>query len=105
MSSAANVPVFGLYDTLLDRGIVGGCLAPVEEQGRLAGQIAARILRGESPSDIPFVGLEMNRYTFDHRQLRRWGIRERDLPEGSQVLFREPGIWRQYGAYLATGIR
>jgi len=46
----------------------------------------------------------MNRYTFDHRQLRRWGIRERDLPEGSQVLFREPSIWQQYGAYLATGV-
>lgn len=42
ISSSASVPVFGLYDTLLDRGIVGGCLAPVEEQGRLAGQITAQ---------------------------------------------------------------
>jgi signal transduction histidine kinase/ABC-type uncharacterized transport system substrate-binding protein len=104
ISSTASVPVFGLYDTLLDQGIIGGCLAPVEEQGRLAGQIAARILHGENPADIPFVGLEINRYMFDHRQLRRWGIRERDLPEGSLVLFRAPSIWQQYGAYLATGV-
>ncbi|XZE18209.1 ATP-binding protein [Pirellulaceae bacterium SH449] len=104
ISSAAKVPVFGLYDTLLDHGIMGGCLAPVEAQGRLAGQLAARILNGESPSDIPLDGVEMNQFMFDHRQLSRWGIRERDLPEGSRIMFKEPGIWQQYGVYLSAGI-
>jgi signal transduction histidine kinase len=28
--------------------------------------------------------------------MQRWGIDERNLPSGSQVLFREPGIWEQY---------
>ena len=62
ISQAAAVPVFGLYDALLGHGIVGGCLAPVEEQGKRAGEIAVRVLRGESPGDIPFTGTEMNRY-------------------------------------------
>ena len=104
ISQAAPVPVFGLYDALLGHGIVGGCLAPVEEQGKRAGEIAVRVLRGESPANIPFTGTEMNRFVFDWRQLRRWGIREQDLPEGSQVAFREPTLWEEYWAYLSTGV-
>ncbi|MCY2996037.1 MAG: hypothetical protein NTY19_50540 [Planctomycetota bacterium] len=103
ISSVASVPIFGLYDTLLGQGIVGGCLAPVEAQGRRAGEVAIRILRGESPGDIPFTGIEMNRYAFDWRQLRRWGIREQNLPEGSRVAFREPSLWEEYWGYITTG--
>ena len=103
ISSVASVPVFGLYDTLLGQGIVGGCLAPVEAQGRRAGEVAMRVLRGASPGDIPFTGIEMNRYVFDWRQLRRWGIREQDLPEGSQIAFREPSLWEEYWGYITTG--
>jgi signal transduction histidine kinase/ABC-type uncharacterized transport system substrate-binding protein len=103
ISSAASVPVFGLYETLLGEGIVGGCLVPVEEQGKRAGEIAVQVLQGESPGDIPFTGTEMNRYVFDWRQLRRWGIREQDLPQGSQVALREPNLWEEYWAYIITG--
>ncbi len=104
ISQVAPAPVFGLYDALLGHGIVGGCLAPVEEQGKRAGEIAVRVLRGESPANIPFTGTEMNRFVFDWRQLRRWGIREQDLPKGSQVAFREPTLWEEYWGYLAAGV-
>ena len=33
--------------------------------------------------------------------MQRWGISESNLPPGSQVLFREPGIWERYGWQLA----
>ncbi len=104
ISQSANVPVFGLYDTLLGAGIVGGCIVPVEEQGRRAGEVAARVLQGERPRDIPFSGTEMNRFIFDWRQLRRWGIRERDLPPEAVVLFRGATVWEQYGAYITAGV-
>lgn len=103
IASAASVPVFALYDTMLGVGTVGGCMPPVEEQGRLAGEIAARILRGESPKDIPFTGTSMNRFLFDWTQLRRWGIREEDLPPGSVVLFRQPTVWEEYRRYVIAG--
>jgi len=104
IASASSVPVFALYDTMLGAGIVGGCMPPVEEQGRLAGEMAGRILRGESPEAIPFTGTSMNRFLFDWTQLRRWGIREEDLPAGSLVLFREPTIWEEYRAYVMAGV-
>jgi two-component system, NarL family, sensor kinase len=103
ISQAANVPVFGLYDALLGHGIVGGRLTPVEEQGRRAGEITARILQGVRPGDIPFTGTEMNRDMFDCRQLKRWEIHERSLPVGSQVLFREPSLWKEHWGYIVAG--
>jgi len=102
ISQAASVPVFGLYDALLGHGIVGGCLTPVEAQGKRAGEIVVRVLQGNSPADTPFTGTEMNSCMFDWRQLRRWGIREQTLPEGSQVVYREPSLWKEYWAYIVT---
>jgi len=37
-----------------------------------------------------------NRYMFDWRALRRWGLNDRILPKGSTVLYREPSIWQRY---------
>ena len=62
-----------------------------------------RILRGERPRGTFLTGTEMNRYMFDSRQLRRWGIREQTLPEGSQIVYREPSLWKEYCAYIVTG--
>ena len=104
IASASSVPVFALYDTMMGTGIVGGCIVPVEEQGRLAGEMAARILRGEPPGTIPFAGTSMNRFLFDWTQLRRWGIREEDLPAGSVVLFRQPTVWEEYRGYVIAGV-
>ena len=98
------MPVFGLYDTLMGSGILGGNLGPVEVQGQRAGAIAARVMQGERPSDIPVSGTEMNRPMFDWRQLRRWGIHERDLPVGSLVMFREPTVWERYWAYITAAV-
>ncbi|MBM4093815.1 MAG: GAF domain-containing protein, partial [Planctomycetes bacterium] len=104
ISDCARAPVFGLYDTLMGSGIVGGKLAVVESQGERAGTIAARVMQGERPSEIPISGTEMNCPMFDWRQLRRWGIDEDDLPDDSVVLFREPTIWETYWAYITAAL-
>ncbi|WP_161604509.1 sensor histidine kinase [Roseiconus nitratireducens] len=104
VSGVCPAPVFGLWDSLLGHGIVGGSLIEVEAQGELAGRMAARVLRGERPSEIPVAGLDANQLMFDVRQLRRWGIREDSLPDGSIRRFREPSNWERYGwLIVATG--
>lgn len=100
LSARSPAPVYGLYDTLLGHGIVGGSLASPESQGRLAGGLAVRVLKGERPEDIPISGLETVQMQFDARQLKRWNISESDLPAGSRVLYREPTFWEQFGHYV-----
>jgi hypothetical protein len=101
LAQAANAPVYGVWDTLLGEGIVGGSLISHQEQGRLAGELAARILNGEKPENLPPV-LAQNRLLFDWRQLQRWGIPEDKLPPGSQVRHRELSLWEAYRGWIIS---
>jgi len=94
ITGAANVPVFSLFDVHLNHGEVGGYLSSLREQGKVSGGMALRILQGEKASQIPRVK-GVNTYMFDWRALKRWGLRESDLPPGSVVLFREISVWER----------
>ena len=101
--AAANAPVFVLYESFLNHGEVGGKVFSHRQQGRIAGELALRILRGEKPQNIP----KVNAGTipmFDWRALKRWGMKEKDLPPGSIVLNRQPTFWELYKWYVIGSI-
>jgi PAS domain S-box-containing protein len=100
---AANVPVFSLFDVHLNYGEVGGYLSSLSKQGKVAGDMALRLLRGEKASQIPRVR-GVNTYMFDWRALKRWGLKESALPPGSMVINREPTVWDSYKWYIISGI-
>jgi signal transduction histidine kinase len=95
-AAATNVPVYGLWDTLLEHGIVGGRLATVEEDGYQAAKLAARILRGDAPADLPAIDRLSNPPIFDGVELTRWNIREKRLPAGSQIRHRPASTWDEH---------
>jgi PAS domain S-box-containing protein len=95
ISRKANAPAFGILDTYLGFGIVGGRLLSAEVQGRRCAEICLRILNGESPVDI-VPERTRNIMMFDQRQLKRWSISEEKLPPESIVRYREFSIWQQY---------
>lgn len=97
----ANAPVLGMFEDQLGRGILGGRLFSGEALGRETARIAARLLRGERPGDIPATVLRNGPPMFDWRQLRRWNVDERRLPPGSIVRFRQPTMWEQYRWLIA----
>jgi PAS domain S-box-containing protein len=103
VAQAANAPVFTLADINLGHGEAGGDVINVADEGRVAGTTALRILGGEKPQDIP-IARTVNSYKFDWRALKRWGIRESDLPAGSIVLNRQPSFWELYKQYVLVGI-
>ncbi len=80
------VPVYGLNKNSLGAGIVGGRLTDGFFQGLEAAKIALAILNGTPPSSIPIRTESSNRYIFDDRELRRWGISEAELPKGSIIV-------------------
>ena len=102
VTGAANAPVFGLSDTYLGRGVVGGYVVSYAEQGKVAGRIVVELLQGKGPRDIP-IAEGPNEYVFDWRALKKWGADERNLPAGSVVLYRVPTIWEQYRWELTAG--
>jgi len=103
VATAANAPVFSLTDIFLNHGEVGGDLSSLSDQGKVAGDIALRLLSGEEPQDIPRVKATTT-YMFDWRALKRWGLREESLPPGSIVLNRQFTIWESYKWYFIGGI-
>jgi PAS domain S-box-containing protein len=100
---AANAPVFVMDDVDFRAGAVGGDLVNWAEDGRLAADMAVRVLNGERPQDIPIVKSE-DAYMFDWRALERWGLKESALPAGSIVLNRPPSFWQVYKRYVLVGV-
>ena len=101
--SAANAPVFSLTDRYLNHGEVGGDISSGIEQGKLAGKMVVRLLNGEKPKTIPSVSTSTT-YTFDWKALKRWGLKEKDLPPGSIVVNRPFSVWDSYAEYIVGGI-
>jgi len=96
VSHGANAPVFGLFDSYLGYGIVGGHQISFAAQGRMAADLAFRILAGESPGTIPLTTADTHPFQFDWRELKRWRITEESLPPGSIVINKEFSVWDAY---------
>lgn len=103
VAEASNAPVFGIADTYLGHGIVGGCVLNFAEQGKIASKLVLEIFNGKNPGDIP-VQLSPSVYMFDWKQLRRWGLSEGSLPPGSTVLFQESSLWQRARGIIVTAV-
>jgi signal transduction histidine kinase len=102
LHAVARVPMFGVFDTQLGEGIVGGPLISLSEVGSAAADSAARLLAGYPPPSYREIGA--SRLLFDWRQLARWQIPESRLPPGSIVEYRPSTLWDQYSALIVTGL-
>ena len=86
-----------------------GAVAGLESSGRdevtkLATGLAARVLSGERPDDIPVVHASGQQVLADARQLRHWHIPESSLPAGTFFYNREPTLWERERKYFISAI-
>jgi PAS domain S-box-containing protein len=103
LSDAAGAPLYGVYETYVGRGIVGGYVESFDAMGREAARIGLHILAGDSPESMPPGRVETQAFVVDWRQLRRWGLDETSLPPGAIVRFEQLSLWEQYrGEILAV---
>ncbi len=97
LSQVANGPVFGLYESILGYGIVGGSLVSYDDIGTQAGQLALSFLKiGSDPNKIPAILDVPGVLKFDWRQLKRWNLNVDAVPPGSIIINREYTIWERY---------
>jgi signal transduction histidine kinase len=104
LHDAASAPIFGLFDTQLGRGIVGGPLVPIAKMSAETAAVARRILDGERAESMKVTTATAGSPAYDFRELKRWGIEESRLPPGSTVLFRPPSVWKEYRGPLTIGL-
>jgi signal transduction histidine kinase len=95
ITAASAVPVYTPFDTFMGSGVVGGRMVSFAQLGRQGGQIVGRLVSGDPnwhrmPPPPPSV------LQVDWRQIQRWGIDPKLLPQDAVIAFREPTFWQAY---------
>ncbi len=96
IAPASHAPIYGIFDTYLGFGVVGGSMITFDEMGQKATQVGIRILAGEAPKTAVLKERHQPIAMFDWNQLQRAGISEKQLPAGSVIRFRDPSLWERY---------
>ena len=96
IAKTANRPIVVDVDNRLGHGATGGFVVVPTLIGEEAARLMLRVFNGENASTIPITTSNAVKPVFDWRELQRWAVNERDLPPGSEILFRAPTAWEQY---------
>ena len=102
-SQYTNSPIFPLYSPQIE-GTIGGLLINIDDVGIQIGKLAIRILSGEKPETINTYHSDFSKYLFNWKQLKKWGISEKNLPEGSIIINREYSFIEMYYPFFIAGI-
>ncbi|MDA8139853.1 MAG: PAS domain-containing sensor histidine kinase [Desulfobacteraceae bacterium] len=94
LSQVCAAPIFGIVDTGMGYGIVGGTLLDPEHVGAKAGELALDFLKGNQPPGDASKILKISPVPmFDWRQLKRWNLSQSALPQGSIIQNKEFTLW------------
>jgi signal transduction histidine kinase/ABC-type uncharacterized transport system substrate-binding protein len=104
MAVASGAPIYSPFDTTLGVGVVGGFSRTFVDVGRQTGRIVNALLGGADPASMKMPERGAATLDLDWRQLRRWGIDERDVPADAEVHFRKPSIWEAYRGQVIAGV-
>ncbi|MHC1741563.1 MAG: ATP-binding protein [Syntrophobacteraceae bacterium] len=104
LAEKAGVPIYGMSDSFVGSGIVGGRLYSFSKLGDKTAQSALRLLSGEDPRQIEPLEEAADQTVFDCRQLNRWAIREASLPPGSIVRHKDFSVWERYRLHILVGV-
>jgi PAS domain S-box-containing protein len=100
VAKASAAPVYGLFDTFIGQGVVGGYIVTYESIGTAVADMVLEILSGTDVTKLPPRANPGLTFRVDAKAMDRWELRERNLPPGSVVLFKEPGLWDQHRNFI-----
>jgi len=96
ISKNSPVPLYGVLESMLQYGILGGKVQSGKHHGAEAAKIALKLLDDTKVTDIPVRLKSPNTYMFNYKQLQRWNIQKTALPQGSIILNEPKSIYYQY---------
>ncbi len=102
--AVSPVPVFGITETYLDSGCIGGYMQDPTSLGMQLAEEVNLKLQGKENAGSPVVELDTARYAFEWSQLRRWNIDEHKLPPASFIRNKPNSLWDNYRTYIISAI-
>jgi PAS domain S-box-containing protein len=104
VAKASAAPVYGLFETYLGSGIVGGYIDSFQSIGTTTADIALEILSGKAVATLPPRPNPDPEFRVDAKAMERWGLKQSNLPPRSIVSFAEPSVWDQHRYLVLTSI-
>lgn len=104
LAQVANRPIIIDRDFYFGFGGIGGYIVSIGAVGAEAARLTAKLMDGEKASALPVIQGDFAHPVFDWRLLEKWAIRDTDLPPGSEIRFRQPGLWEQYELYVLSAV-
>lgn len=96
LSRASGAPIFGLSETFMGYGMTGGVVLRMEELGRELADMTAEALTAP-PGKAPASRESRAQGTlFDWRELQKFGLSPRRLPEGAEIRFEPTSLWKTH---------
>jgi signal transduction histidine kinase len=95
IAAASAAPVYTPFETFMGTGVVGGRMLSFDQMGRQGGQIVGRLFDGDPDwRRVPPALASVTQV--DWRQIKRWRIDPKLLPQDTIVDFRTPTFWQAY---------
>jgi PAS domain S-box-containing protein len=102
LTAASRVPVYGLSQSELEEGIIGGALLDFSEMGQKTAGLALRVLAGEMPPALTPPDPATNRLFINWDALKKWHVSEGRIPAAATVRYRGPGLWERHRRLILT---
>jgi signal transduction histidine kinase len=100
LTRRSTAPAFTTHGTIVGLGVVGGWVSDYPAMGVQTGRMVNAVLARAPGAPLPPQQVAPAHPVVDARQLERWHVPERRLPEGTEVLFRDPSLWRRHRALI-----
>jgi len=95
VSNASVNPVFSLTTSYIGCGTFGGLVSSTNENINTVSLMAAKILEGTPPDEIPVVldSASLNQWQFDYETLKKFKINAKSLPKDHVLINRALPVW------------
>ncbi len=99
---ASTAPTYTLASHYLPTAVMGGVMLSGKKQGEVAGNMARRILAGESVAGLPMVTDSPNIVTLNYKVMQRFGYTMDHVPENVIVSGKPYSLWEEQRTLLLT---
>jgi signal transduction histidine kinase len=104
LAKVSPAPVYSPYVGQIGSGVVGGFGETFESMGVTGADMVLEILAGKDPATMPPRPGSDKGYRVDDRAMQRWHLNERNLPPGTDVLYKAPSIWDQHSNLVIAAL-